>query len=58
MSAGLRRPKRVNGEEAEGRQMHTDGKPCPPDDGSKGKKHAVWRGWMRAAAEARTKKRK
>ena len=42
--------------EAEGRKMHADGLPCPPDYGDHGKAHARARGWRRAAAEARQPK--
>ena len=42
--------------EAEGRKMHADGLPCPPDYSDHGKAHARARGWRRAAAEARQPK--
>jgi hypothetical protein len=41
--------------DAQGREMFKRGEPCPPGKNDKGTQHARWRGWMRAAAEARTK---
>lgn len=43
--------------EADGRAMFKEGRPCPPKSMDKGKEHALWRGWQRAATEARTKKK-
>ena len=47
----------VNSYEAEGRRMFEAGMPCPPNPGHRGKEYAKWRGWQRAATEARGKKR-
>jgi len=40
--------------EADGRAMFAAGRECPPKSADRGKEHAVWRGWQRAATEART----
>lgn len=42
--------------EDDGRAMFAEGRPCPPKSADKGKAHALWRGWQRAATAARSKK--
>lgn len=41
--------------EAAGRALYTSGQPCPSGGSGRGKQHAMRRGWMRAAAEDRTR---
>jgi hypothetical protein len=42
--------------EDKGREMFARGEPCPRKPASHGKEHSLWRGWQRAATEARNKK--
>lgn len=56
LGANVRRKARHqdNSYETLGRQMFERGEPCPPNVRTRGKDHAKWRGWTRAAAAART----